>query len=295
MKLPIYVALGDSFARFRPIWDTTFDGNYASNDGGGIAHFGYNVSLAIQNSTLSNNVSGYDGGGISNSGNLKLYNSTLSGNSASQTGGAISTYYGVLEFYNSTISGNSASRTGGGGGIYSNYGRYAWRNTIISNNVNGDCVTNNGIPADNINNLIEDGSCGAYISGDPMLGPLADNGGETLTHALLPGSPAIDAGDAFTCRSVDQRYFVRPVDGDGDGISTCDIGAYEYDPLATPMPTHTPSPTSTPTHTPSPTSTPTSTPTATATTTASATASATATATPQNTEWKIYVPLVFKW
>ena len=61
-----------------------------------------------------------------------------------------------------------------------------------------------------------------------MLGPLQDNGGPTWTYALLPGSPAIDAGDNAQCTSTDQRGFYRPIDGDDNGSRVCDIGSFEY-------------------------------------------------------------------
>ncbi|MBM4088260.1 MAG: hypothetical protein FJ276_02340 [Planctomycetes bacterium] len=62
----------------------------------------------------------------------------------------------------------------------------------------------------------------------PLLGPLADNGGPTWTHALLPGSPAIDAGDNHAAPATDQRHYVRIWDGDGDGAESVDIGAFEF-------------------------------------------------------------------
>jgi hypothetical protein len=65
---------------------------------------------------------------------------------------------------------------------------------------------------------------GDQVNTDPMVGPLAENGGPTLTHALLTGSPAIDAGDDAVCPATDQRGVSRP-----QGVA-CDIGAYEYVP-----------------------------------------------------------------
>ena len=74
---------------------------------------------------------------------------------------------------------------------------------------------------------MEDSSCEAALDGDPRLGPLQDNGGPTETCALLPDSPAIDAGDNATCLTTDQRGATRPVDGDASGAPDCDIGAFE--------------------------------------------------------------------
>ena len=62
---------------------------------------------------------------------------------------------------------------------------------------------------------------------DPMLAPLANNGGRTQTHALLPGSPAIDHGDNAGAPATDQRGVARPRDGDGNGSKVVDIGAFE--------------------------------------------------------------------
>jgi hypothetical protein len=62
---------------------------------------------------------------------------------------------------------------------------------------------------------------------DPKLGSLKLNGGFTKTHALRPGSPAIDAGSNDRCPATDQRGVGRPRDGNGDGAAICDIGAYE--------------------------------------------------------------------
>lgn len=79
---------------------------------------------------------------------------------------------------------------------------------------------------------IDVGSCSADIYIDPalthtnLIHPLADNGGPTPTHALRPASLALDAGIGV-CSSYDQRAVVRPLDGDGDGVALCDLGAFE--------------------------------------------------------------------
>jgi hypothetical protein len=107
-------------------------------------------------------------------------------------------------------------------------------NTIIARNSGkrGDCIIDStsmgtGSIGTNKNSLVDDGTCSPDYSGDPMLGPLADNGGDTWTHALLPGSPAIDAVPAVSCTlPIDQRWMPRPVAA-GEGAPLCDIGAFE--------------------------------------------------------------------
>ena len=135
---------------------------------------------------------------------------------------------------NTTVDENRAS--GEGGGIFVGK-RLDYSNTIVANNVGkgGDCVL---IDADaitemigtNAYNWVEDSGCAAAYAGDPMLGPLADNGGSTETHALLPGSPAIDAVPAEFCTlQFDQRGQTRPASV-GGAPPLCDLGAFEYQP-----------------------------------------------------------------
>ena len=124
---------------------------------------------------------------------------------------------------NSTISANSAINNGGG--IFNDNAIFHLDNSIIANSLGNDCFSNNGPPSTNNYTLIEDNSCSPTLSGDPLLGSLTDNGGDTLTMALLSGSPAIDAGDPVfnPPPAYDQRGtgFPRVVNG------RIDIGAYE--------------------------------------------------------------------
>jgi CSLREA domain-containing protein len=211
------------------ITNSTFSHNLALRGSGG-AIFSEGV-LNILSSTFMSNSAKYGGGAIFTHGNLIMTNCTLSGNSANGPGGGINNYETVI-IVNSTFSGNSA-RENWGGGIF-NKGFLHMSNTIIANSPSGnDCL--NGITiGTNINNLIEDGSCESLLTGDPLLGPLQNNGGPTLTYALRATSPAVDAGHGPTCaappvNNLDQRGVVRPFDGNGDGSPQCDIGAYEYD------------------------------------------------------------------
>jgi len=202
--------------------------------------------MRITNSTLSGNSAGLVGGGIYNSyySTLIVLNSTLSGNSAASDGGGIyNNYYTTLAIFNSTLSGNSA--TYNGGSIYNRLAELDISDTILTAGASGENIFN--LSATVISwgyNLSNDAAGGDATTGpggllnatgdqrntDPLLGPLQDNGGPTFTHALLVGSPAIDAGDP----NFDPNNFTPPLitDQRGSGFarvvnSRVDIGAFE--------------------------------------------------------------------
>ncbi len=155
-------------------------------------------------------------------------NSTFSGNTANNGGGALTAQ--DMAFTNCTFTDNTVV-AGLGAAIFNGVGTVELENTIVANSTSGDNYSG-GLLTSNGNNIDDDGSCGLAgpddQSGvDPLLGPLQDNGGPTLTHALLPGSPAIDAGADVFCPGEDQRDVLRPLDGAGNGTATCDIGAFE--------------------------------------------------------------------
>ena len=203
--------------------------NNAATDGGGI-YCVLSSRPIITNSTVNNNTATGNGGGIYNtSAVLSLMNSTFSRNSANGNGGGLYTVRPVFAG-NSTFSDNSAAS---GGGIYNN-GSANLQNTIIGNSTGGgDCVRLGGTFIATYS-LIEDnltcvnGTNSNNLTGDPNLGPLQNNGGLTFTHALLPGSIAIDMGDSTL--TTDQRGSFRPVDdpnsANGSG-NLADIGAFE--------------------------------------------------------------------
>jgi CSLREA domain-containing protein len=203
------------------IRNSTFYGNRAAF-GGAVNVWTGTVNIA--NSTFSGNIAsemgeGY-GGAIQNTGTLIISNSTFSGNTAIDQGGGIRNF-GTAHISNSTFTGNGAPT---GGGLLGLGGTVTVTNSIIASTTGGDC---SGTIVSNDYNIDGDNTCNLTQPHDqpntnPLLGSLADNGGATLTHALLLGSPAIDAGDCSGATiSVDQRGVVRPQD------IACDIGAYE--------------------------------------------------------------------
>jgi CSLREA domain-containing protein len=209
---------------YSTVSDNAITHNQTEERGGGL----YNAQQAhatISYSTLSGNQAG-QGGAIWSGGQLTVMNSTISQNTAGH-GGGIFQYQEPVTLKNSTLSGNTATQSGYGGNLFLELGVLYWWNTIMANGVGGDCAENMGDVAGSEQTLAEDGSCLATFSGDPLLGPLQANGGATATHALLPGSPAVDAGDPASCLADDQRGVIRPKDGDGDGTPICDMGAFE--------------------------------------------------------------------
>ncbi|MDB9534945.1 Calx-beta domain-containing protein, partial [Dolichospermum planctonicum CS-1226] len=243
---------------------------------GGIRNEG---NMVILNSTISGNRSGYNpdanslvigtGGGIlQRSGNLVITNSTISSNSAVGSGGGIYITGGATTISNTTITNNIAdslaANYGTGGGIYNNSTTsVTLKNTIIAgnfdtpNNTGGGAGTTynpdlTGSFQGNAFNLIgnKTGTSGTIGTGtdivnpNPKLGPLQDNGNGIFTHALLSGSPAINAGnnalvstDVFDLDADDNNTEIIPFDNRGSGFTrissgTVDIGAFEFQPPA---------------------------------------------------------------
>jgi hypothetical protein len=204
--------------------NSTLSGNSAAG-GGGIYNSG---TLTLTHSTLSGN-SAAGGGGIWNDGTLTLTNSTVSVNTAEggYGGGGIFNYVGTLTLTHSTVSDNS------GGGIHNYQGTVALTNTLVDNDCAGGTTSGGG-------NLESPGdTCGFDQSSDQVnvtaeqlaLGPLQNNGGPTMTHALPPESVAVDAIPQEDCLDAegnplmnDQRGEPRPA---GPNPDRCDAGSFE--------------------------------------------------------------------
>jgi hypothetical protein len=236
---------------------TGSSGDIPHGSGGGILNYS-GGSLTITDSTISGNSCSIDdgfglnfggggGGGVLNNGSMTIRNCTISGNSvggtglATMSGGGIGNY-GNLQITSSTIVYNSASAENGafGGGIFGSSFPSSTRSdsSIIALNsapVGPDFTGGGGLQSKGYN--IIGNNADAVISSqptdqigtpatpiDPLLGPLASNGGLTLTHAPQAGSPAIDHGDP-DAPPEDQRGYGR--------VGVPDVGAFEFGGVAT--------------------------------------------------------------
>jgi CSLREA domain-containing protein len=192
--------------------------------------------LTIDQCTIAGNLAtsgGFPGGGggIFAFGSLvTITNSTLTGNTASAGQGGGAAFVDVLvDLFNVTVTANQAPS--GGGLFLAVNGSLV--NSIVADNLGGDCFgVDSTFTSDH--SLDSDDSCGLTDAGShpgvsPLLGPLANNGGPTDTHALLAGSPALNAGNNATCLATDQRGVTRPQG------SACDIGAFEAIVVLTPQ------------------------------------------------------------
>jgi uncharacterized repeat protein (TIGR01451 family)/CSLREA domain-containing protein len=238
---------------------------FNNNTGSGAGAISNAQSALITNTTISGNIAsglmfGAAGGIVnSNIGNLVLTTSTLSTNTASSAtgniaGGILNQQSGVITLGNATLSDNSGAGTGGGtnsvGGIFNanqasltnvtvannsgsvssmfnTGGALTVKNTIFASSSLANC--NAAITNGNNNLQFPDTTCGpSFISGNPNLGPLQNNGGPTQTRDLLAGSLALETADTATCAgapvsNLDQRGFNRP----NPSATQCDMGAVE--------------------------------------------------------------------
>lgn len=236
-------------------------GNEAEN-GGGIFETGSHTSRIDKSAIIGN--TGVGGGGIATRVLVEdlITNTTIAENLAQDTGGGIITN-GHFTLTNVTIADNqvTSDSEGGGAGLSSfasggGTAKYTLANSIIANNTiatvpptvancggvgNSPSIVSSGHNLEDVNTCGLTGS-GDLVNTDPLLEPLADNGGPTETMALASTlttppatqtSPAVDAGDNALCPNNDQRDSLRPADGNLDGTFVCDIGAYElYIPAA---------------------------------------------------------------
>ncbi len=235
--------------------DAASEGSVAGAVNGGV--------MTVRNSTFEGNTTinagaGGSAGAIVQVGALLVVNSTFTGNrvtGAGDAGGAILNFTPLTTIVNSTIAGNVVAQ--GAGGILSD-GNLALANSILAGNLvataANDCVgsvTSRGYTLlGTTDRCALTAATGDVIGANPLLGPLAANGGPTPTMALLAGSPAIDAGNPAAtsdadppappalvpCRTTDQRGVARPQG------ARCDIGAFELQPLPTPPPPPPPVP-----------------------------------------------------
>ncbi|MBE0528970.1 MAG: hypothetical protein IH629_07195, partial [Thermoleophilia bacterium] len=209
------------------LYSVTFSSNSAG-DGNGGGMYNDTSGPDLFNSTFTANSAAKGGGIYNNWSDPWLSNVTFSTNSA-QYGGGIYNYADGPRLTNVTLTANTAPF---GGGMYNKFaGNFPVTNSIIWGNTSNQIFNNDDPPLITYSD-IQGGFTGeGNINQNPLFGPLEDNGGFTMTHALLAGSPAIDTAKQIDCPITDQRGYSRNIDGNLDGLPGCDMGAYEANPI----------------------------------------------------------------
>ena len=205
------------------VTNVTFSGNSAVRGAG--MYNNTNSSPTVTNVTFATNTASFRGGGMTTSGGTPtLRNVTFYGNSAPKGGAMHNAANGDPTLINVTFSENTASEDGES--IFNDFSDPVIINSILYNDNAGsqeEIFNNNSTPIVSYS-IVQGGYTGTgNLNVNPLLGSLQDNGGYTQTIALLPGSPAIDAGDDVNCPAADQRGLTRPQG------THCDMGAYEID------------------------------------------------------------------
>jgi hypothetical protein len=155
------------------------------------------------------------GGGLAGQDHVIITNTTFALNHADEGGGLAGLNNDSLLTHVTLVDNFAAS----GGGVGGQSAVVTLRNSLVANNTGGNCHLS--ISVAGANRQYPGNTCAGVTVGDPLLRPVADNGGHTLTAGLSAGSPALNTANAAYCPSTDQRGFRRPV---GAG---CDLGAYE--------------------------------------------------------------------
>jgi hypothetical protein len=227
------------------IRDSSITGNDSTGNGGGLAADD-GSTVEIRSSLVADNRADVAGGGIfvENGSSLTVTGCTVTSNT--EADGAVTALDSIVTMTNCTVSGNPA------GGVLLDYTSAVtlMDSTILDNtgsdleildassdvtiqaSIVGACFPGSGTVYSNGWNMAEDASCALdqptdMIVTDAMLSELGDWGGATPTHVPLENSPAVDMG-GDSCSRFDQRGYLQPVDGDGDGVAHCDCGAVEY-------------------------------------------------------------------